>query len=143
MPWIQGVWELKDPQNHRTQFDSDKKTLIYFGPDITPPTHPLVVLNNGEMFMYDPKTKDWALLTVTEVGGSVGTEWDIGVSFTGKIQRTGDGISLHELSFYGPSGGGVTLQYQRQGTREEERTGYALLIVFAVFLVAWYIATKH
>ena len=141
MPWIQGVWELKDPQNHRTQFDSDEKALIYFGPGITPPTHPSVVLNDGEMFMWDPRTKDWALLTVTEVSP---TKWDFDTVVTGKIERTGDGISLHELSFYGPTGGGVVLEYQRQGTREEERTGHALLLVFVVFLVAWYIAAaKH
>ena len=138
MPWIQGVWELKHPQRHNKDFKTEAEQLIYFGPTKTPLV-PLV--HAGELFMYNPLSTNWALLTVKEVDA---TNWEFsGAGHQGKIKRTREGISLYELSFYGPTGGGVVLDYQRQGTREEERTGHALLLVFAVFLVAWYIAAKH
>lgn len=138
MPWIQGVWELKHPQRHNKDFKTEAEQLIYFGPTKSPLV-PLV--HAGYLFMYNPLSTNWALLTVKEVDA---TNWEISGAVQGKIKRTGDGISLYELSFYGPTGGGVVLDYQRQGTREEERTGHALLLVFVVFLVAWYIAAaKH
>ena len=130
MTGLAPVWELKDPQNHRTQFDSEEKTLIYFGPLKEPN------VKDDQMRMWNPQLNQWSLLDV---------DYDactISGAFSGNVIKTSDGIGLQDLSFY-KLGSTVVLYYRPKGTREEERTGYALLIVFAVFLVAWYIATKH